>query len=174
MIDYLYTYKLTTATTTNFSRRGGRTFCGHGGNDHSCMDQTCYLWPFGFPIAMYAMGDKYDIPGLRKCSHTHLRKVYNETETDSWADNIKIFEFAYQQSPRKDELRSWLVEKICEGFDRRLGGLFVDQVPDFYPFIERSTELAVPLLKNSLKYYGRPTTYTRQPYANNNTYNYGW
>lgn len=64
MIDYLYNHKFTTTTIADISDRAGNT-CSHGGNDHSCLDQTCYMWPCGFAIAMHAMGDKYDIPGLR-------------------------------------------------------------------------------------------------------------
>ena len=159
MIDYLYTEELTIIKSAKFSEKKGKT-CGHGGNDHSCTDQTCCLWPFGFPIAMYAMGDKYDVPGLRKYSHAYLRKVYDVTTTDSWADDVKIFEFAYQQSHKHDELRSWLIEKTCEGFYQRLGGHFVDQVPEFWPFLERSPELVIPLLKDSLQYYNRDREHT--------------
>ena len=152
MIDYLYTEQLTITTMEKFSRKEEGK-CYHDSIDHSCMDQTCYLWPCGFAIAVYAMGDKYDVPGLRVCSCEFLRRAYDDTVTDSWADDVKIFEFAYQQSNKQDELRSWLVEKICDGFDSTVSGSLLYDVPGFYPFIDQSPELAVPLLRHSLKYY---------------------
>lgn len=117
---------------------------------------------------MWAMGDKYDIPGLRVCSRDNLRKAYEDLEIESWTEVIKIFEFAYQQSQKHDELRSWLVEVICEGLKNlKIRGHFVDDVPGFYPFMEQSPELATSLLKDSVGYYRRPKQPigSMQPYS---------
>ena len=100
---------------------------------------------------MYAMSDKYDVPGLRKCSRDILLKPYDELKVESWTEVIKIFEFAYQQSQEHDELRSWLVEVIREGLNLKIGGRYVDGVPEFYPFMKRSPELAISLLKDSIE-----------------------
>ena len=151
MVDYLYTNTLTIKSHTSPQAEKVQKVqkCDQHGSEHSCTNQACRLWPCGFAIAMYALGDKYNIPGLRIGALEYLQIAYDLCVTDSWAEDIKIFELAYQQSRCSDDLRSWLTAQIYRGFTLGLT-CHLHEYPGFYPFIERSPELTAPLLKYTL------------------------
>ena len=97
---------------------------------------------------MYALGDKYDIAGLRTSSSAHLKEMLDSTDLSLDA-YIDVWESAYQSSHGKDELR----EVITSNIDGKLMKYVstMSRAPGFLEFLDRVPELSSALLKNVLR-----------------------
>ena len=145
MLDYLYTGEYKTPCLQNVESRQ----CHHDDPNHSSSIETCYLAPFGFAISMYALGDKYDIPGLRTSSSAHLKDMLDSTNLSLDA-YIDVWESAYENSHGKDELRDVIVKHI-DGKLMKYAGSSMGRAPGFPEFLDRVPELSSVLLKNVLR-----------------------
>ena len=86
MLDYLYTTKYTAPTPSD----PDLFCCRHDEAPHSFDNTACYLWPYGLSVAMYSLGDMYDIPGLRRYSCVRLQKLFNLNPYLDWTDAMSV------------------------------------------------------------------------------------
>lgn len=119
--------------------------------EHSSKDQNCYLWIYGIHILMYSLGDKYDIPGLRKISRERFDESYAHIDTLDWEHDIKVFEMVYQYSRPTDDLRKSLIERLCKFLIVKGDRDGLQRQHRFGPFIDNSPELTGPLLQELLR-----------------------
>ena len=96
---------------------------------------------------MYTLGDKYDIPGLRTYSCTTLDDLARFDMVRKWDKEVDIYEMAYQKSRDTDQLREWLIEQIYSDMLQYNQASEWQLYSGLYPFLERSPDLAVALLK---------------------------
>lgn len=134
-----------------FENDADRSKCDHEEEnpDHSCLEPTCFLWPFGFTILMWALGDKYDIPGLRKYSCDKLDELNDLDKVRKWGDQFDVWETAYEKSRADCSLRTTVIKQVCTAaFDDRFGKDLRREC-QFHSFLERCPELAVELYKEA-------------------------
>ncbi|KAG6986521.1 multicopper oxidase abr1 [Physcia stellaris] len=117
MIQFLYT---TRCQISNYEERK-RGHCDHPeGEAHSCNDPSCHRWIYGFDIALYTMGDKYDIPGLRIYACLRLRVdldyPYAYLKEKDWTLSLDVLQALYETSRTNDEFRKILVGEIEDSF----------------------------------------------------------
>lgn len=144
MVEYLYTTKYT-------DEYDGLEIlpCKHPKDTNcSCEDKRCYLRPYGIAISLYAMGDKYVIPGLMTCSSAYIQKMFSETDRTCNHD-IEVWTLAYTHSRKSDELRAILLEKICD----EISNSHIEIFSDFLEFLEEVPELTCALLKITLRWH---------------------
>ena len=144
MLDYLYTGEYIMPTLQTLGNRE----CNHDGPKHASGIETCYLYPFGFSISMYALGDKYDIAGLRTSSSAHLKEMLDSTDLSLDA-YIDVWESAYQSSHGKDELREVITRHIDGKLMRYVSSM--GRAPGFLDFLDRVPELSSALLQHVLR-----------------------
>ena len=151
MIEYFYKGSYTLNRIPEFENDTDRSRCDHEKDtqEHSCLDPTCFLWPFGFTILMWALGDKYDITGLRAYSCNKLDSLNDLDKVRKWIHQFDVWETAYQKSRSDCSLRETLIKQVCHAaFDDKLGRqLRLDC--EFHSFLERCPELAVELYKTA-------------------------
>lgn len=145
MLDYLYTGEYTIPTLQTLGNRE----CHHDGPEHSSSIESCYLAPFGFAIAMYALGDKYDIAGLRTSSSAHLKDMLDCEDMLSLDAYIDVWESAYQNSHGRDELRELIARHIDGKLIKYVSNM--GRMPGFLDFLDRVPELSSVLLKKVLR-----------------------
>ena len=149
MLEYLYTTKYT--GTYHRLVNHGSFDCGHPGDDTncSCADEECYLRAYGIAISLYAMGDKYDVPGLMTCSCAYIQEMLSGvSKLRDWTHDFEVWTLAYTHSRKSDELRAVLLKLVCHGMSEEPA---MADVSGFLEFLERSPELALPLLKITLQ-----------------------
>ena len=152
MIEYFYTGSYTINNIPELKNDVDRSRCDHEKDDaeHSCLNPTCFLWPFGFSILMWALGDKYDIAGLMMYSCKRLDELNDLDKVRKWDHQFDIWETAYQKSRAECSLRKTLIQQVCTAalFDNKMGReLRLDC--GFHSFLERFPELAVELYKTA-------------------------
>ena len=145
MIDYLYKGYF---SKTHMEERGEVDDCGHSEDvEHSCQDLKCYLWRFGFAIGLHTLGDKYDIPGLRKHVCNYLKDAYDWDYAEETEHDLLVYEFAYVNSRKTDELRQWLIKVVIDAF--LVAGMLKTKPDECYKFLEKCPDLAIEVLKAS-------------------------
>lgn len=142
MIQFLYT---TRCQISNYEERK-RGHCDHPEEEaHSCNDPSCHRWIYGFDIALYTMGDKYDIPGLRIYASLRLRVdldyPYAYLKEKDWALSLDVLQALYETSRTNDEFRKILVGEIEDSF--MTSNLRCR--PEFYEFLVTAPDLVDPL-----------------------------
>ena len=71
---------------------------------------------------MWALGDNYDITGLRTYSCPKLDELNNLDKIRKWRHQFDVWEFAYQKSRTGCSLRKTLIEQVCAAaFDSKQG-----------------------------------------------------
>ena len=98
---------------------------------------------------MYALGDKYDIAGLRTSSSARLKDMLDSTDLSLDA-YIDVWESAYESSHGRDELREVIARHI-DGKLIKYAGSSMGRAPGFLEFLDRVPELSSVLLKNILR-----------------------
>lgn len=153
MIEYLYTTKYSSPDVNNSIMMGQKGRCDHT-DDVKCSFNLndCCLKPFGIAIAMHVLGDKYDIPGLRRHSCAHLDELFNCIQLWRWELDIAIWKMAYEHSRNSDDLRKLVLNRVHEalsGVDRDNSlyettfGLFLEQSPElFLPLLSMAFEIS--------------------------------
>lgn len=96
---------------------------------------------------MYVIGDKYDIPGLKSYSCAYLGELFTRVNLPGWHYDIAIWSLAYEHSRESDELRQVLMEQVCEALLHN----YVIDIDSFIPFLAKSPELLLPLLRMTLE-----------------------
>ena len=151
MIEYLYTTKYLSPDLNDSIMMSQRGRCDHK-DDVKCSFNLndCCLKPFGIAIAMHVLGDKYDIPGLRKHSCAHLDELSNCIHLWRWEQDITIWRMAYEHSRNSDDLRKLLLNRIHEALSGECRDSLLYETA-FGLFLEQSPELGVPLLRLELE-----------------------
>ena len=151
MLIYLYTAEYTIPDLNNLQNEFERQRkCDHYKVILSCLNSKCYLYPYGFAVSMFSLGDKYSIPGLKAYSATRLQELFDLNALKDWQHDMTVWEFVYQHSRPTDELRKLLIAHISkELMGPRGRGL--RWAPGLDDFIDHVPEMAGALLKGCLK-----------------------
>ena len=145
-MGYLYN---TRYSILHYDNSGKTLRCSHR-EDHSINVELCYLWPFALVINMYALGDKYDVPGLKAYSCVRLQELFDLNAFTACEHEMEVWEFAYEKSRSTDELRELLFNQICKKlFGPR--GASLRRHKSFHAFIDRVPEMAGALFKACLE-----------------------
>ena len=151
MIEYFYTAKYLDPDLNRkifWARRG---YCVHGAHVGCSFNlNDCCLKPFGTAIAMHTLGDKYDIPGLRKYSCAHLEELFRCIDLWHWGLDLAIWKMAYEHSRNSDDLRKLVLNRVHKALSGKLCDTLLGETA-FGLFLEQSPELGVPLLRMELK-----------------------
>ena len=117
------------------------------------MNDTCYLSLYGYHVFLYDLGDRYDIFGLRQHSCKCLKQTFTKIGTASWEDRLIIFDMMYRLSRVNDELRTMLIDMIYECTGGGWGDYLMtwEHGPKLLLFLDRSPELAGPILRRTLE-----------------------
>ena len=118
---------------------------------HSCENEKCYLATYGLIFDMYAMGDKFDISGLRQLCCDNFESHYGNYSFSSWEDEILIFKRAYQVSHGYDELRQRIIRQIGAVIDDDGNRANLEKAKNFDSFIDECPEIMGPLFREWLK-----------------------
>ncbi|KAG6986522.1 multicopper oxidase abr1 [Physcia stellaris] len=146
MVEYLYT----TMYTDEYDGLTERLPCNHPEDtDCSCDDKRCYLRSYGIAISLYAMGDKYLIPGLMTYSSAYIKKMFIEAGPRYLNHDIKVWALAYRHSRKSDELRAVVLKTVCD----ELSNTEIVDYSGFLEFLEEVPELTCALLKITLRWY---------------------
>ena len=162
MIEYLYTAKYPAEEPSTFhfkdeqpSQPSHQLYrCTHPQEaEHSCMNDTCYLSLYHFHVLIYNLGDKYDIPALRKYCCSRLKALFEQIRPATCEHRLMIYDVLYQHSRVKDELRGMLIDKIYESICGAWSDYRVtwEDGPKLLSFLDRSPELFGPILKRNLE-----------------------
>lgn len=139
MIQFLYTAR---CQMNNYQVRS-RGHCDHSEEEaHSYSNPACHRWIYGFDLAIYNMGDKYDIPGLRVYACFRLREdldyPYAYLKEKDWSLTLDIMEALYDTSHTNEELWRILIGEIEDAF-------MVSHLScrsEFYVFLLRAPDVA--------------------------------
>ena len=146
MVEYLYTAKY----TDEYDGLNESLQCKHPEDTNcSCGDKRCYLRSYGIAISLYAMGDKYLIPGLMTCSSAYIEKMFSEVALESWNHDIEVWTLAYTHSRKSDELRAIVLKTIRDEISKS----DIVDFSGFLDFLEKVPELTCALLKTTLRWY---------------------
>lgn len=145
MLEYLYTTNYTDA----YGGLNKFSSCKHP-NDSDCSfaDEKCCLRPYGIAIALYAMGDKYIIPGLMTFASISIQKMLKCVGLRGWKQEFEVWTLMYKHSRASDELREILLARMHEEVSENRA---IVGIPGFLEFLKHSPELLFPLLTEIFK-----------------------
>ena len=93
MIEYFYTTRYLDSDLDKSIVMRQRKRCDHAADIKCSFNlKDCCLKPFGIAIALHTLGDKYDIPGLRKHSCTYLHELFRRITLWAWRLYVAIWQ----------------------------------------------------------------------------------
>ena len=147
MIEYLYTFNYDEAEPASDED------CVNDENHaHSFDDPRCALRIFALQIAMYVLGDKYDVNSLMLYACSRLRTHLHSELDMTYEIIMMVMDHAYHHSRLGDELRKVVIEYIVEYINRERsdGGGGISTAENFYSVINGMPDVSEALIRGSM------------------------